>query len=293
MRFLTAAHRARGRRAAWPSWPSWWGICRWRWRRPPAYLEQTRIGLDDYLELLRGRARELFGLDRPRPRRPGRRDRRRRISGGWRRCGRCRWTRSATRAPAAEALLTLCAFLGPDRSPARLPTEHPEVLPDAAGGRWSPTRCAYNNALRRARPLLAGRPGPDRDRGAPAGAGGDPGPPRPDRGTGDGASARSRCCGRRSRTTAGRPAPGPTCEQLLPQLLAVAEHAERLAVAGSRRGGCSTGRRPICGSGASTGRRARWPSARSPSPRRRSAPTTSTWLGGTTSWAACCGSWGT
>ena len=32
-----------------------------------AYLEETGVGLGEYLELVRGRARELFGLDQPPP----------------------------------------------------------------------------------------------------------------------------------------------------------------------------------------------------------------------------------
>ena len=59
------------------------------------YVEQTRVGLAEYLPLLRGRARELFGLGGlDAPDRVANRGRRRRTGGGWRRCGRCRWTRS-------------------------------------------------------------------------------------------------------------------------------------------------------------------------------------------------------
>jgi tetratricopeptide (TPR) repeat protein len=87
-----------------------------------AYLEETGESLDRYVELVRDRFRELFGLD------------------GWvddehgdRHCVATVWSVSLDRvqaqAPAAEALLSLCAFLAPDL-PRGLPTEQPQVLPD-------------------------------------------------------------------------------------------------------------------------------------------------------------------
>ena len=68
------------------------------------------------------------------------------ISGGWPRCGRCRWTGSTTQAPAAEALLSLCAFLGPGHPPRRCPPSTRRCCPS----RWpavADDRLAYNRLL--------------------------------------------------------------------------------------------------------------------------------------------------
>jgi len=84
-----------------------------------AYLEETQVGLDEYLQLVRDRARELFGLDQP----PA--DNQRRVATVWSvSLDRVHWE-----APAAEALLSLCAFLAPD-IPRGLPREQPQVLPE-------------------------------------------------------------------------------------------------------------------------------------------------------------------
>ena len=56
-----------------------------------AYLEETGVGLGEYLGLVRDRAR---GAVRPGP---AALPTSRTTSGGWRRCGRCRWTGSARR----------------------------------------------------------------------------------------------------------------------------------------------------------------------------------------------------
>ena len=67
------------------------------------------------------------------------------ISGGWPPCGRCRWTGSTHEAPAAEALLNLCAFLAPG--------DPPRAAHRAAGGaarrsgRVVADRLAYNRIL--------------------------------------------------------------------------------------------------------------------------------------------------
>jgi tetratricopeptide (TPR) repeat protein len=85
-----------------------------------AYIEQTQVGLDEYLELVRGRTVELSGLAHP--------------AGAQRRVATV-WSLSLEQvrveAPAAEALLDLCAFLAPEDVPRNLPREHPEVLPEA------------------------------------------------------------------------------------------------------------------------------------------------------------------
>jgi TIR domain/NB-ARC domain/Tetratricopeptide repeat len=103
-----------------------------------AYLKETGENLDSYLELVRDRFRELFGLD-------GSVD----DQHADRQCVASVWSVSLDRvqakAPAAEALLNLCAFLAPD-IPRRLPTEQPQVLPsDLAQTVTDPL--AYNRTL--------------------------------------------------------------------------------------------------------------------------------------------------
>ncbi|MGH3800528.1 MAG: FxSxx-COOH system tetratricopeptide repeat protein [Pseudonocardiaceae bacterium] len=103
-----------------------------------AYLEETGESLESYLELVRDRFRELFGLDGPVD-----------DEHGDRRCVASVWSVSLDRvqaqAPAAEALLSLCAFLAPE-IPRGLPTEQPQVLPgDLAEAVIDPL--AYNRML--------------------------------------------------------------------------------------------------------------------------------------------------
>lgn len=86
-----------------------------------AYLEATRIGLGDYLELVRGRSRELFGLDTP----AGPEADQRRVATVW----SVSLDQVRILAPAAEALLGFCAFLAPD-IPRSLLAAHPDVLPE-------------------------------------------------------------------------------------------------------------------------------------------------------------------
>jgi len=87
-----------------------------------AYIEQTQTSLEEYLQLVRTRAVELFGLDQP--------------TGAERRVATV-WSLSLERvqeeAPAAEALLHLCAFLAPDEIPRALPREHAALLPEELG----------------------------------------------------------------------------------------------------------------------------------------------------------------
>jgi hypothetical protein len=87
-----------------------------------AYLEETRVSLEEYLGLVRDRSRELFGLDQPPP--DGQGDQRR-VATVW----SLSLDRVREEAPAAEALLSLCAFLAP-QIPRRLPREQPQMLPD-------------------------------------------------------------------------------------------------------------------------------------------------------------------
>jgi hypothetical protein len=87
-----------------------------------AYLEETQVDLGEYLELVRKRARELFGLDQPAE---DERGDRRRVATVW----SLSLDRVYREAPAAEALLCLCAFLASD-VPRGLPREQPQVLPE-------------------------------------------------------------------------------------------------------------------------------------------------------------------
>jgi hypothetical protein len=76
--------------------------------------------LDEYLGLVRDHARKLFGLDKP----PAdERGDQRRVATVW----SLSLDRVHQEAPAAEALLSLCAFLAPD-IPRGLPREQPQVL---------------------------------------------------------------------------------------------------------------------------------------------------------------------
>ena len=104
-----------------------------------AYLEETSVGLDEYLKLVRERTRELFGLDQPADS----------VQADERRVATI-WSLSLERvhqqAPAAEALLRLCAFLAPEDIPRELPREHAEVLPDGLAGAVGDV-LAYNRLL--------------------------------------------------------------------------------------------------------------------------------------------------
>ena len=93
-----------------------------------AYLEETRDSVDSYVELLRGRARELFGLDHPGDVAADERDRGR-VATVW----SVSLDRVRAEAPAAEALLNLLAFFAP-RGPPRTPSGAAAGLAQAAGG---------------------------------------------------------------------------------------------------------------------------------------------------------------
>ncbi|GIH01602.1 FxSxx-COOH system tetratricopeptide repeat protein [Plantactinospora mayteni] len=105
-----------------------------------AYLEETGEDLAVYLELLRGRERELFGLTDPRHDAVADRNRQRVATV---------WTLSLDRvhveAPVAEELLNLLAFLAP-QVPRDLPTTQPGQLPPALGEAVA-DRLVYNRAL--------------------------------------------------------------------------------------------------------------------------------------------------
>jgi hypothetical protein len=103
-----------------------------------AYLERTHVGLGEYLALVRDRARELFSLDQPPADEHGDQ---RRVATTW----SLSLDRVQREAPAAEALLSLCAFLAPD-IPRELPREQPQVLPTELAQAVSDP-LAYNGML--------------------------------------------------------------------------------------------------------------------------------------------------
>jgi hypothetical protein len=190
-----------------------------------AYLEETGVGLEEYLELVRDRSRELFGLDQPAEDERG--DQRRVVTV---------WSLSLDRvhqeAPAAEALLNLCAFFAPD-IPRGLPGEQPQVLPEELAQAVSET-LAYTRTLAVMGRYSLATVSPRRWRCI-------------------GWSRRSSRPARRAgRTALGRGRGGPAarelpndswevptwsaCERLLPHVLTVAGHADRLGVAGEQVG---------------------------------------------------------
>jgi tetratricopeptide (TPR) repeat protein len=187
-----------------------------------AYIEQTQVSLEEYLQLVQGRAVELFGLAQP--------------AGAERRVATV-WSLSLERvredAPAAEALLQLCAFLAPDNIPRSLPREHAALLPEELG-HLARDLLAYNNALgvlgryslatvtstalglhRLVQAVIRARLEDREDQWAQVAV---------------------------ELTDAAFPedswkvARWPTCQRLLPHVLAATEHAQRLEVAGQEAG---------------------------------------------------------
>ena len=193
-------------------------------------------GSAEYLDLLRGRARELFGLRRERRarRRAGAEADQRRVATVWSvSLDRIRDPRPRRGGAAGPVRVPR-----PRRSPARCPPPHPEVLPTALAavvGR-------PGGLQRAAAPCSAATPWSsstaDRDRCAPAGAGGDPRPPatRPRNGrSGPAAVALLRAAFPNDEL--GDQRPGRTARRLLPHVLAVAEHAQRLPSVAEQDGG--------------------------------------------------------
>ena len=84
-----------------------------------AYLDETAIDIGEYLDLLTTHARELFAAGRPTTTEQT-------IATTW----TLALQRLRERAPAAEDLLTLCAFLAAEDIPRSLPAEHPDLLPE-------------------------------------------------------------------------------------------------------------------------------------------------------------------
>jgi tetratricopeptide (TPR) repeat protein len=189
-----------------------------------AYLEQTGEDLDAYLALVRERARELFALP------IGREDTdRRRVATVW----TLSLEQVHTRQPVAEQLLKLLAFLGP-QVPRWLPVAQPEVLPEGLGVAMT-DRLTYNQALTAAGAyslIRIGHAGVMMHRLVQAVV-----RARLDR-PGEVVWTRaavglvfrvfpSACCEATS---------WPRCHELLPHLLAVTDHAQRLAICGEQTG---------------------------------------------------------
>jgi tetratricopeptide (TPR) repeat protein len=191
-----------------------------------AYLEETRVSLDEYLGLVRDRSRELFGLDQPPP--DGQGDQRR-VATVW----SLSLDRVREEAPAAEALLSLCAFLAPE-IPRGLPRDRPQVLPEelaqvvsdslvynrmlAVVGRYSlatvtPTAIGLHRLVQA---VIQARLG--------------------EGGEWNWAEVAVSLLRASFPNESWEVATWPTCEQLLPQVLAVTGHAERLGVAGEQAG---------------------------------------------------------
>ena len=142
-----------------------------------AYLEETRENLGDYLELIRDRSRELFGFDDPAGGGDPDSDRRR-VATVW----SVSLDRVHAQAPAAEALLSLCAFLAAE-VPRDLPAGHPDVLPGDLAA-MARDRLAYNRALAAIGRYSLAAVSPACRGAAPAGAGRHPGPAGRGGGTG-------------------------------------------------------------------------------------------------------------
>jgi tetratricopeptide (TPR) repeat protein len=100
-----------------------------------AYLEQTHTAPDQYLQLLRTRAPDLFALGRPATSEQT-------IATIW----ALSLQRLGVEAPAAEDLLVLCAFLAPDDIPRWLLEDHPDVLPEPLADAVQ-DRVAFQQAL--------------------------------------------------------------------------------------------------------------------------------------------------
>jgi tetratricopeptide (TPR) repeat protein len=190
-----------------------------------AYLEETGEGLDEYVQLLRDRARELFGLDHPPTDKHGERQ----VATTW----SVSLDRVHREAPAAEALLSLCAFLAPT-IPRDLPREQPKALPKdlaeavsdplvynrmlAVVGRYSlatvsPTALGLHRLVQAVIQARLGNEGERRW-----------------------AEIGVRLLRESFPDESWEVAIWPSCERLLPHVLAVAGHAERLRVAGGQVG---------------------------------------------------------
>jgi tetratricopeptide (TPR) repeat protein len=201
-----------------------------------AYLEQTGIGLSEYVGLLRARAAELFGLgsDATTLGSGGAEGDQRRVATVW----SVSLERVTAAAPAAAELLQLLAFLASAIPRDLLPAQSTvvgESLPGSSLGTVVADPVGYNNTLgvaghyslveltpqeigvhRLVQAVMRARLDADRERQVAACVVGILRAAFPNQSW--------------ETTTWGE------CERLLPQVLAVCEHAERLAVAGDQAG---------------------------------------------------------
>ena len=275
---------------AWVSWPSWWGTCRWRWPRPPPMSSRPGSGWPTTWSCCaagRGSCSGWTGLD-PAGQGSGPEADRRRVATVW----SVSLDQVRPGHPAAEALMS-CARSSARTSPAPLPDRAPRGAARAAGrgggrsaglqparcgcwasSRWSSLDPATISVHRLVQAVVRARLDPAEERAWAERAVALLRAAFPERQRGGQRPGRSvsGCC----------PSCWPSCE-----------HAERLRWPESRPAGCSTGRRPTCGSAASTARRC-------PLAERALAVTAAALgpdhvdvAGGTTSWAACCRIWGT
>jgi RNA polymerase sigma factor (sigma-70 family) len=188
-----------------------------------AYIDETKVGLTDYLRLARERTVELFGLDRPVADEQ-------RVAAAW----SMSLDQVRAQAPAAAALLDLCAFLAQDDIPRELPRRDPDRLP-APLAQAARDPLAYNEALRAlgryslatvtptalgvhllVQVVVRARLGPEDERRWGEVAVGLLHESFPDR--------------------SWEVATWPACQRLLPHVLAAAEHTERLRVGGEHSG---------------------------------------------------------
>jgi tetratricopeptide (TPR) repeat protein len=188
-----------------------------------AYIEESQISLTEYLRLARERMVELFGLDEP----VGDEQR---VAATW----SVSLDRVRAQAPAAEALLELCAFLAPGDIPRELPRYDPERLPPPLAQAAADT-LAYNQTVRAlgryslatvtptslgvhplVQAVVRARLGPKDERRWAETVVGLLWESFPDR--------------------SWEAAEWPTCQRLLPHVLAATEHAHHLGVAGEETG---------------------------------------------------------
>jgi tetratricopeptide (TPR) repeat protein len=187
------------------------------------YIDEAKVGLTDYLRLARERMVDLFGLDRPVADEQ-------RVATAW----SMSLDQVRAQAPAAAALLDLCAFLAPDDIPRELPRRDPDRLP-APLAQATRDPLAYNEALRAlgryslatvtptalgvhllVQVVVRARLGPEGERRWGEVAVGLLHESFPDR--------------------SWEVAAWPACQRLLPHVLAAAEHTERLRVGGEHAG---------------------------------------------------------
>jgi tetratricopeptide (TPR) repeat protein len=201
-----------------------------------AYLEQTGIGLAEYLALLRGRAADMFGLtaDASVLVAAGTEGDQRRVSTVW----SVSLDAVTSTAPAAGELLQLCAFLAPT-IPRGLLSAHAVVVTESLAGSSLGAvvgdAVGYNNTLgvvrryslaeltpaeigvhRLVQAVIRARLAPDREREI--------------------ASCAVAVLRAAFPNDSWETMTWADCELLLPQVLAVCEHAERLSVAGQPAG---------------------------------------------------------